>query len=197
VDDDGDTLTAVLITPPLRGSLVLNPDGSFEYTPFPGYSGPDYFVYRAYDGTTLSNPATVNITVIPINDPPVISNFAVTTPITENNFAVLTADLYDADFSDSFLVTVNWGDGTAPTIVNYPAGTSFIFLTHQYFDDNPTGTPSDVNIVSMTVQDFNGGSANATQNVTVNNALPNLENVTLTPVVATGGTVELDGTITD
>ena len=34
----------------------------------------DTFTYKAYDGTTDSNTATVNITINPINDPPIANN---------------------------------------------------------------------------------------------------------------------------
>jgi hypothetical protein len=65
-DPNGDTLTAVLVTPPnpLRGSLVLNADGSFAYTPVIGFVGLDSFTYKAYDGLLYSTlAATVTIKV--------------------------------------------------------------------------------------------------------------------------------------
>lgn len=196
-DVDGDVLSAVLITPPLHGTLVLQPSGAFVYTPNVNFSGEDRFIYRASDGTSLSKPATVRLIVTEVNDLPVLSNVVVTPNVYEGQTAVLTADLYDADFSDTFLVTVNWGDGTAPTIQAYPAGTSKIFLTHLYADDNPTETPVDVNQVSITVQDNRGGAASAIRPVTVTNLPPELTNVTLTQVIPTGGTARLQGQIKD
>jgi hypothetical protein len=62
-DADGDPLTASVSAPPTRGTLVFNADGSFTYTPQPGYSGPDSFTYTATDGRSASAPATVAITV--------------------------------------------------------------------------------------------------------------------------------------
>jgi hypothetical protein len=62
-DADGDPLTAVLATDPANGSLTLNPDGGFIYTPNPGFGGVDGFTYRANDGTANSNTASVTITV--------------------------------------------------------------------------------------------------------------------------------------
>jgi autotransporter-associated beta strand protein len=64
VNAQGYPLTAVLVAGPAYGSVVLNPDGSFLYTPAAGYSGPDSFTYQANDGVTVSNAATVSITVI-------------------------------------------------------------------------------------------------------------------------------------
>ena len=60
---DGGTLTAVLGTRPAHGSLTLNADGSFSYTPNAGFWGTDSFTYTATDGHATSAPATVTITV--------------------------------------------------------------------------------------------------------------------------------------
>ena len=70
-DVDGDALTAILVSGPAHGSLTLNPDGSFTYTPAANYNGPDSFTYKANDGQADSNVATVSITVGAVNDAPV------------------------------------------------------------------------------------------------------------------------------
>jgi hypothetical protein len=62
-DVDGNPLTAALITGPTNGSLALNPDGSFTYTPLFNFVGTDSFTYLANDGTVDSAPATATITV--------------------------------------------------------------------------------------------------------------------------------------
>lgn len=69
-DVDGDSLTAVLVSGPANGSLILNPNGSFTYAPAVGFSGTDSFTYRANDGTVNSGTATVTTTVNPIVLPP-------------------------------------------------------------------------------------------------------------------------------
>src|SRR5262249_1985803 len=51
-DTDGDpTLTATLVNGPAHGTVALNPDGSFSYTPAADYLGLDSFTYQATDGT--------------------------------------------------------------------------------------------------------------------------------------------------
>ncbi len=62
-DPDADPLTAVVATGPTHGSLSLNPDGTYTYTPAAGYSGSDSFTYRASDALLQSTPATVSLTV--------------------------------------------------------------------------------------------------------------------------------------
>ena len=68
-DPDGDALTAVLVTPPAHGTVTLNADGSFSYTPQHNYVyelGVDSFTYQAFDGLAYSNTATVTLTVNPV-----------------------------------------------------------------------------------------------------------------------------------
>src|SRR5207247_7951216 len=45
-DVDGDALTTVLVTGPAHGTLTLNANGSFTYTPAANYNGSDSFSYR-------------------------------------------------------------------------------------------------------------------------------------------------------
>jgi hypothetical protein len=61
--DEGVSLSAIFHSDPSNGSLTLNIDGSFSYTPNPNFNGIDSFTYRANDGTATSNVATVTITV--------------------------------------------------------------------------------------------------------------------------------------
>ncbi len=62
-DSSGQPLTATDLTQPAHGTVVLNSDGSFTYTPTAGYQGPDSFTYQAADSLGTSNPATVSINV--------------------------------------------------------------------------------------------------------------------------------------
>src|SRR6185369_15812284 len=55
-------------------TLTLHADGSFVYTPTANYHGPDSFTYKANDGSADSDPATVTLTVQPVNDAPVAAN---------------------------------------------------------------------------------------------------------------------------
>jgi len=62
--DEGDTLTTVQDSSAGNGNAVLNADGSFTYTPSPGFTGSDSFTYHAVDNhTAQSNVATVTIEV--------------------------------------------------------------------------------------------------------------------------------------
>lgn len=57
------TMEAVINTGPSNGSVLLNADGSFAYTPAAGYLGADSFTYHVTDGTLDSNVVTVQVPV--------------------------------------------------------------------------------------------------------------------------------------
>lgn len=62
-DADGDEMTATLDQDAANGTLDLNEDGSFSYTPNDSFTGQDTFTYTASDGAATSAAATVTITV--------------------------------------------------------------------------------------------------------------------------------------
>jgi len=66
----GSDVTVVSYTQPAHGSVSAGPDGSFTYTPEPGYSGPDSFTYTAEDAGGVLGVGTVSISVAPAADPP-------------------------------------------------------------------------------------------------------------------------------
>jgi len=62
-DADMDPLTVELVSDVQHGSLTLNADGSFEYTPTTNYVDGDSFTYRAFDGIDYSGVATVSLSI--------------------------------------------------------------------------------------------------------------------------------------
>ncbi len=79
VDADGDALTVSLVSGPTHGGLTLNPDGSFTYTHDGSETTHDSFQYRVTDGSSSSDVATVNISVVTVNDAPIAAGDAYTT----------------------------------------------------------------------------------------------------------------------
>jgi len=69
-DSDGDSLSVAIATDPTNGSVSLNTDGSFTYTPDEGFSGSDAFTYTVIDGNEGSDTATVTVTVEDVPPPP-------------------------------------------------------------------------------------------------------------------------------
>ncbi|HWI60887.1 MAG TPA: Ig-like domain-containing protein, partial [Symbiobacteriaceae bacterium] len=68
IDPDGDPVTAIKTGDPAHGTVSVNPDGSFTYTPALNYFGSDSFTFMVNDGTANSNESTVFLYVAPVND---------------------------------------------------------------------------------------------------------------------------------
>lgn len=81
-DADDATITAAKLTDPAHGTVTVAADGSFTYTPDPGYTGDDSFTYTAGDGLLSSSPATVRLRVIDpaTNQAPTGTDDAVSVP---------------------------------------------------------------------------------------------------------------------
>jgi hypothetical protein len=79
--------SASLVTGVANGSLALNANGSFTYTPNSGFVGTDTFSYRASSGQTNLGSAPVTIIVNGTGGVPVI----VTQPVDQTNNAGTTA----------------------------------------------------------------------------------------------------------
>ncbi len=151
-DPDGDPLTAELVTDVTNGSLTLNADGSFTYTPNADFNGADSFTYIAKDALESSAPATVAITVNPINDAPVAAAQSVSTDVDTALAITLTASDVEGDpltyqvTDGPFNGTIS---GTAPNIVYTPnaAFTGADILEFTASDASATSAP--VNVLVM------------------------------------------------
>jgi VCBS repeat-containing protein len=103
-DQDGDTLTAQLVTDVAHGSLTLHRDGSFVYSPNANYAGSDSFSYRANDGTVNSEVIQVPIDVQAVNDAPAA---------TSEHFNVLEDDTLTISYDLGVLANDTDVDGDA------------------------------------------------------------------------------------
>lgn len=72
-DPDGDPVTFALFDATLSGQVQLEPGGAFSYAPDADFNGIDTFVYEVSDGKGGRSEYTVRLTVLPVNDPPVVS----------------------------------------------------------------------------------------------------------------------------
>ncbi len=159
-DPDGDPLTAVLVSDVSNGTLNLNGDGSFTYTPDADFYGTDSFTYKANDGASDSaTTATVTITVNPVNDAPTAADDSATTVLgIAVDIDVLVNDI-DADGDSLMIISVDtqFTDGQ---VVNN--GSDVTYTPNLSF----TGEDS----FSYTVSDGNGGTDTASVTITVNAA---------------------------
>ncbi|WP_010245953.1 choice-of-anchor A family protein, partial [Acetivibrio cellulolyticus] len=79
-DIDGDSLTYTKDSDPSNGTVVVNADGTWTYTPNKDYNGTDSFTVEVSDGKGGTAISTIIIDVFPVNDAPTVPNYNVTTP---------------------------------------------------------------------------------------------------------------------
>jgi VCBS repeat-containing protein len=182
-DPDSTTLTVAVVTGPSHGTLTLDPDGSFTYTPAANYNGPDSFTYQASDGTSTSNLATVRITVNAVNDAPVATNDAYSTaedtPLTVAAPGVLGNDTDPDTDPDSTTLTAALASQPSHGTLTLHADGSFTYTPTANYNGPDTFTyrASDGNLAS--------NLATVTISVTAVNDPP-------TVTVAAGGTCGTD-----
>ncbi len=80
IDPEGGPYTVTLVAGPTHASsFLLNPDGTFSYTPAADFFGTDTFTYRISDGLlTSNNIGTATIVVREVNDTPIGGNDSIT-----------------------------------------------------------------------------------------------------------------------
>lgn len=182
-DADGDTLTIASLGTASQGTVVNNGDGTVTYSPNLDYFGTDSFIYSISDGQGGSDTATVFITINPVNDPPVVT-------VTQSSVVVNEGETASNDITTSDVegdsVTVNVSVGTlTPTGVgtwNWSYATS----------DGPTQSQ----MVTVSADDGNGGTSQATFNLTVNNVPPSV-NAGADVTLISGETLNISAFFTD
>ncbi|MBI1881727.1 MAG: cadherin-like domain-containing protein [Chloroflexi bacterium] len=158
-DVESDLLTAVLDTTTSNGTLTLNSNGSFTYTPNPNFCGQDSFTYHANDGAADSNIATVTIDMLCVNDPPVVTANQPVVTVEEGQAATNSGTMSDVDGD---LVTLNASVGT---VVGNGNGTwSWNFTT--------SDGPAESQTVTIFADDSKGGISQTTFELEVNNVVP-------------------------
>ena len=176
IDADGDALTAAVATGPANGSVTVNGDGSFTYTPDVDFNGTDTFTYTVTDADGATDTATVTINVTPVNDAPVdgdeTANVTEDTTLTVDATSGLLANATDTE-GDSLSITDYAiagisGTQTVGSVVTIPgvggiqinADGSYSFAPV----NNYTGA---VPVVTYTVSDGNGGTDTSTLTLTM------------------------------
>jgi len=183
-DVDSLSLTAVEITPPANGTLNLNANGSFAYTPSLDYSGPDAFTYEVCDSSGACDSATVNLTVVAVADTPSLSVEPATgsegTPISLTIAAVST----DTDGSENLEITIS----NMPSGATLSAGTEINgswILTPNLLPGLMLTVPDDglyTLLVAATVTEPSNGvtsTATASLPVTITNVAPTVNSFDL------------------
>ncbi|TWU08836.1 hypothetical protein CA54_40730 [Symmachiella macrocystis] len=133
-----------------------------------------------------NNAGEVEFITFVSNVDPTISNLF-STETDENGFTTLSGTIVDPGVLDTFTLDINWGDSLSPENVQSVAlgdvaidagGVKWNPLTrefaiqHQYLDDNPTATLSDIYTINLTITDDDTGTLSDETTVIVNNVDP-------------------------
>jgi VCBS repeat-containing protein len=157
--DSGDTLTAALNTGVAHGSLTLNANGSFSYTPANNYYGPDSFSYTLSDGHGGTSTASVSLNVVFVNQPPVaVGDTYSTNENTPLNVPAPGVMGNDSD-PDGGSLSVALNTGVAHGSLTLNANGSFGYT--------PAANFSGQDSFSYTLSDGQGGTASATVKINV------------------------------
>ena len=156
---------------PKNGTIVMNPNGTFIYTPKPNFTGVDSVHYKVCDSTNLCTTSTLIFNISPVNDAPILTN---STPNLQEDAPLTASVLPNASDSDGNLNPNSFGLTDSPlhgTIIMNPNGT---------YTYTPKPNFNGVDSVHFKVCDLSGACSVATIifNVTPVNDAPTLLNGT-------------------
>jgi uncharacterized protein (TIGR03437 family) len=142
-DQDNNPLQFAIVRPPLNGTLSGRAP-NVTYTPQANFNGSDSFSFKVNDGQIDSLPATIKITVKPVNDPPLLS---VPAFVTGNEGELLTINLTATD--------PDQGQSLAIVGLNLPAGAEFSMTsaTSAQFKWTPSFTQAGIYVPTFKVTD--------------------------------------------
>jgi gliding motility-associated-like protein len=134
-DPDGDLLIIKImpVTPPVNGKVVINPDGTYVFTPNPGFTGTDSFAYQVCDNglPSLCDQALISINVLDVintNNAPVANNDVYQGSVGLPVKGILTSNDFDPDGNLNSNSVILIGPGPASGILTLSPNGSFIFV---------------------------------------------------------------------
>ena len=177
-DVDGDALTFSAASNPTNGSVSIS-GSTATYTPAADFVGEDSFTYLANDGTADSQPATVAVTVTPVNDAPVAADVSVSGD--EDTSITVTLSATDGD-----------GDSVTFSVATEPSNGS-VSISGDVATYTPAANFNGSDSFTYTASDGTESSAEATASFTVNpvNDAPTAQSV----VVETTSDASIDVTL--
>ena len=171
-DADGDTVTFAKASDPANGSVTVNSDGTYSYTPNADYNGSDSFDVTADDGNGGTDTVTVNVTVNAVNDAPTITSEASAT-VPSGTTAALDVDATDAEDAEGSGLVYAITGGADQAAFQIDADTGEVSFAAAPDFSNPTDADTDnVYEVEVSVTDSGALADNQDLFITVTDALP-------------------------
>ncbi|HVJ66287.1 MAG TPA: tandem-95 repeat protein [Bdellovibrionota bacterium] len=159
-DTEGSSLSCAKDTDPSSGSVTVNTNCSFSYTPSANYNGSDSFTYTVNDGTISSSAVTVSITVSAVNDTPVADalSFSTNEDTTYASNGTTRAHLSGSDVEGPSLTCTKSSD---------PSHGSVTVNSNCSFSYTPTANYNGSDSFDFTVSDGSLSSSAAAVSITV------------------------------
>jgi CSLREA domain-containing protein len=174
-DGEDDTLAAALVIGPSHGSMTLNADGSFIYTPSLNFNGTDSFTYKANDGSVDSEVATVTITVNSVNDAPVVAATPASQTVQYSD-AIAAVTFSASDVDSSITTSTQFNVNGGPFSDGLPNGLTLgAFASGAATLTGVADVPAGVYIIRFTAND---GALSSSVDHTL---IVNREDATVTP----------------
>ena len=183
------------VTSPSRGTLVNNLNGTFTYDPRGQFEwlaveelASETFTYQIQDAFGKISGACVTINITGVNDAPTVAADSTSVLVDEGVTAQNMGTFADVDLSDQ--ITLRASIGTISQNQGHSGAWSWSLAT--------TDGPAETQVVTITADDGQGGTATTTFNLAVNNVAPTMDDLSLSvPENSPNGTVVGSVTATD
>jgi len=149
--DPNDVLSTTVLSNPTNGTVVLNSNGTYTYSPNTNFTGKDTFCYVLSDGlSTDTTCVTITVQPRPIreNNPPIAANDAVETYVNVPVSVAILGNDVDPDgvLSNSPSILLAPKNGSASVLpsgqVLYTPSTGFVGTDSLYYKICDTGIPT-------------------------------------------------------
>lgn len=157
-DPDGDPITITDVTQPPYGTVVINENGTVTFTPSSNYNGQESFEVTVSDNNGGTSTATVNLTVNPVPDAPVISGNLDNITVNEDSSVdiAILANAYDPD-----------GDSISLTSVTQPSHGTVSLNENGTVTYTPSANYNGPDTFDFTISDSTGLATNGTVHIQV------------------------------
>ena len=185
----------VIVNPPDNGTAQVNADGTVTYSSSGADVSSDFFTYTIADVSgNVSNAATVNITVTPVNDAPTIGPVGNVTTNVSTATGPIAVTLGDVD-SPLASITLTGASSNQAVVQNggiaiSGSGANRIVVV------TPVAGASGTSTITLTATDSGGATATETFDITVN-AAPTISDVANVTIEEDTSTAELSVTLGD
>ena len=169
-DPDGGAVSYSIVSNAGKGSVnITDPaTGAYSYVPDTDVNGTDSFTFKASDGLTDSNIATVSVDINPVNDPPVATGSCSNTPQAQILTGFLNATDVESPNLLMYSLNADGSGGLGPITTTNNGTVTITDATTGEFSYQPASTGArGIDTFTYRVIDPDGEDSSATETVVV------------------------------